>query len=180
MKSKKHVLAGSAGKGACKRRPIEQYRRMQKLAYAKTFVPMPDRFWNKVTKGPKEECWPWVGAASDLGYGRFNIGGKAYVSPRVAWTITFGEIPPGIRVLHKCDNPRCCNPNHLFLGTGADNSRDMMIKGRCKSPAMKLTEKDICEIRQSKSSRESLAKQFGVLPSHIWSIRTRRCWRHVA
>ena len=90
------------------------------------------RFWTKVEK--TEGCWLWRGALSRKGYGSFRadaIGGRQ--SHRVAWELTHGPIPDGLFVLHRCDTPRCVNPAHLWLGTAADNSRDMALKGRAAS-----------------------------------------------
>ena len=91
-----------------------------------------DRFWSKVdTSG---ECWTWTADLDDHGYGRLGIGRKR-IEPahRVAWTLANGPIPEGLRVLHHCDNPPCVRPDHLFLGTQADNMADMMAKGRARN-----------------------------------------------
>lgn len=84
--------------------------------------------------GPKRECWEWQGTRLPSGYGRIGIAGKGQgvtdLTHRVAYRIANGEIPPGMEVCHTCDNPPCCNPDHLFLGTHADNMRDMSAKGR--------------------------------------------------
>lgn len=91
-----------------------------------------ERFWEKVDthSGP---CWNWLGGTSSFGQGRFRRGRKAdgmVLAYRFAWNDMMGEIPEGKLVLHKCDNPRCVNPHHLFLGTYRDNMKDMIEKGR--------------------------------------------------
>jgi hypothetical protein len=75
-------------------------------------------------------CWLWTAGVDDWGYGRFSYQGHVGKAHRVAWMMTHGEIPEGIRVLHHCDTPACCNPDHLFLGTDEDNRLDMIAKGR--------------------------------------------------
>lgn len=109
-------------------------------------IPIDVRFWKYVKK--TELCWLWVGATDRHGYGLIGRGGSSgnALASRVSWNIHFGEIPDGLNVLHRCDNPPCVRPDDLFLGTHADNTRDMMNKGRspvignpvaCRAAAMK-------------------------------------------
>jgi hypothetical protein len=89
------------------------------------------RFWSKVDKsGGDESCWEFIGAKANFGYGSFRFLGKADRGHRVAWQLKEGAIPNGLFVCHSCDNPPCCNPAHLFLGTARDNVADMRAKGR--------------------------------------------------
>ena len=90
------------------------------------------RFWDNVEVKQSDECWIWKASCDKRGYGQFNIAKKMKRSHRIAWKLTFGEIPKELYVCHKCDNPPCCNPNHLFLGTQKDNIADMLRKGRGK------------------------------------------------
>ncbi len=97
------------------------------------------RFWEKVEKlGTEAGCWLWTSAIHDRGYGMFGMKGRAVRVHRIMWEITFGPIPEGIWVLHRCDTRCCCNPSHLFLGTNQDNVDDMMRKGRHRSPDPKM------------------------------------------
>ena len=87
------------------------------------------RFWEKVKIGLPDKCWEWQ-ANLGRGYGMFSIEGRSIVAHRVSWTMLRGPIPEGMLVLHKCDNRKCVNPNHLFIGTQSDNVCDMLAKGR--------------------------------------------------
>lgn len=89
-----------------------------------------DRFWSKVRKGSPSECWEWTRSIGTGGYGKFGIDGVIEGAHRMAWTITNGPIPEGLFVCHSCDNRKCCNPAHLWLGTIQDNLRDMVQKRR--------------------------------------------------
>ena len=90
-------------------------------------VTIRDRFFAKVEK--TESCWIWTGSQL-RGYGQFWLGGKLHIAHRVSWVLHVGPIPFGLHALHKCDNPSCVNPEHLFLGTAKTNVHDMMDKGR--------------------------------------------------
>lgn len=91
--------------------------------------PLTERFWEKVDVGGPDECWDWQGARAHYGHGIINVTGRSLLAHRVAWSITHGD-PAEANVCHRCDNPPCCNPAHLFLGSQADNIADMHRKGR--------------------------------------------------
>jgi hypothetical protein len=87
-------------------------------------------FWERIDRsGGTEACWPWKTEVAN-GRGRLRINGAATYGYRHAWSLENGPIPDGMFICHHCDNPACCNPKHLFLGTGADNARDCWLKGR--------------------------------------------------
>jgi hypothetical protein len=95
--------------------------------------PLEERFWEKVAKG--DGCWLWTASLGSTGYGQICVRDekgqyRQTKAHRVSWILTNGPIPGGLQVLHKCDNPPCVNPDHLFLGTAIDNMRDMAAKGR--------------------------------------------------
>jgi len=96
-----------------------------------------ERFWGKVIKSGSEDCWPWTAALTHDGYGRFGWGGTTHISHRIAFRMEVGEIPEGLCACHSCDNRKCCNPNHIWLGTHWDNVLDKMAKGRYKEGAKK-------------------------------------------
>lgn len=160
--------------------------------------PIEYRFWAKLNKnGPPhpdydEPCWVWgSGCYGVLVVGR--CGKKKVYAHRYSWEIHNGEIPDGLCVLHGCDNPGCCNPSHLFLGTRKDNNEDRHAKGRSGdhrgslNGRVKLTEKDVRQIKrlypsvkgQGKGGYRYLARRFGVSPAAIRFIIIGRNWSHV-
>jgi hypothetical protein len=101
-----------------------------------------ERFWANVAKGAEDECWLWLGARVPKGYGvATGDRGKYVRAHRMSWAIHFGDVPKGMWVLHRCDNPPCVNPAHLFLGTNADNVADMWDKGRAKPHGVPVKER---------------------------------------
>lgn len=150
-----------------------------------------ERFWANVQKGGPGECWLWTGLLTDKGYGRVFSNGRYLGAHRFSYRLHEGPVPKGLFVCHRCDNPRCVNPDHLWLGTNADNMADMAEKGRANhEPRMlgeshtraKLTEKKVREIRRLRReglTLEAIAKQYGVCFQTVSLVVNRKSWAHV-
>lgn len=143
------------------------------------------RFWAKVDKKGDDECWNWTGALGNGGYGRFNCAGKTRHSHRISLVLFLGRELTDC-VLHSCDNRRCVNPRHLREGTAAENSKEMVERGRSirgsKHPQSKLTEDDVRVIKSKLLAGEtgvSIAREFNVSSSAIAGINTGRFWKHL-
>lgn len=151
--------------------------------------PLEERFWEKVKVGEAEECWLWTASCNLQGYGQINLGRKGdgiSLAHRLAWELVRGPIPNVISVCHRCDTPLCVNPNHLFLGTHADNSADMVSKGRqpCgeRNGHAILTELDVKTIWRLLAkgvTHRAIAAMYGVGPSTIYDIKSERNWRYL-
>ena len=168
------------------------------------------RFWDSVDKRGADECWPWLRGRNRRGYGQARTpSGKWTSAPRVAWELTHGPIPEGLFTCHTCDNPPCCNPAHLWLGSAAENQTDMATKGR--APARRqpevyrelgqrlaglhrqlsgeahhkatVTEADVREIRRLYAAGgvtyRELAQTYNTSITVIYGIVKRRSWRTV-
>jgi hypothetical protein len=146
------------------------------------------RPWHRIIVAPSG-CWEWQGALSSSGYGRcWNLSRRKVVpAHRLAWENAYGPIPDGLDVLHRCDNRPCCNPEHLFLGTDADNAADRDRKGRggghrrrgrCNGRAV-LTAEQVAEIRllTGSVSGVELARRFEISPSQIYRVIRKEQWQ---
>lgn len=134
-------------------------------------------------------CIEWTGHTVGGGYGQVRHNGKDAYAHRVAFERAFGAIPKGMFVLHKCDNRPCCNPDHLFLGTHADNMRDKVKKGRSASmpgetnPSAKLTADEVRLIRRlcaAGASKKEVGSMFGVTGAAVALIVFRKNWQHIS
>jgi len=164
--------------------------------YHQRFKTTKQRFWEKVDKRSDRECWEWNAGLND-GYGSFRLGLIHISAHRISWIFHFGSIPDSLYVLHKCDNRKCVNPNHLFLGTHADNMQDMWNKNRHPTENMgrtsetmigeknvkaRLSERDVRLIRLMNGvgvNHLELSALFGVNKPAIWKIVHRVNWSHV-
>ena len=147
-------------------------------------------FWDSVNIIDDEDsCWDWKGHVDDKGYGKVTYLSKQWKSHRVAFTLSKGEIPEGMVVMHSCDRPSCNRPSHLSLGTMYDNVHDMLNKGRGNKPygekhgMAKLTESDVRRIRQLYSTGEytmkKIGEMIGISPSSVGLVVRNKIWKHL-
>lgn len=148
-----------------------------------------ERFWKKVDKRGPDECWEWRRSKNPDGYGKVWLFNKMLYAHRISFEITYGKIPENMRVCHKCDNPGCVNPNHLFLGSQKDNMKDMILKGRAihycgeENKSSKLKSKEVCEIRKLYSmgeySQRFLADKYNISQRTICDIVNNKKWKFI-
>lgn len=140
--------------------------------------------WDRVAKGLPDDCWEWTGSKQAYGYGVFTYDNKKYASHRVALTFSVGASE--LQALHSCDNPACCNPDHLRWGTQQDNMDDLWSRGRKVSPnrtghwKAQFTEQQVAEIKEKlgKKRQIDIANEYGVKRSTIADISAGRSWRN--
>jgi len=142
--------------------------------------------WKRVERRGPDDCWPWTGPQNNKGYGQMRVHYRQHPVHRLAFQDATGVEPGALCVLHRCDNPPCCNPAHLFLGTRGDNNRDCAAKRRnqfgSRHHAAKLTEAAVAQIRARWAAGEqgiALAADYGVTPQMISYIVRGENWTHV-
>lgn len=152
------------------------------------------RFWSRVRFRKGNECWEWTGSRGGVGYGNIRCrDGMPRSAHRISYEVFHGPIPPGMFVCHHCDNRRCVNPSHLFLGTPKDNVADMLSKGRGRFPGPKrqargvrhgrhkLSPAQVEEIRKRYAAggvtQEALGREYGVSGAHVCGIVKGRFWK---
>lgn len=160
------------------------------------------RWWSKVDRRGDDECWPWKKACFEKGYGAFRLGPKQVKAHRFGYELLVGPLGPGENVLHHCDNPPCCNPAHLFIGSHRDNAHDRERKGRGRyrtvgplAPKPKLSRargerhgmakmdaekvRKIRRLRADGLSQSRIATIVGISQENVSSVLRGRTWRHV-
>lgn len=151
-------------------------------------TPLLERYHQRVRKADPDKCWPWTGSYSVAGYGTIGEGGrggKTLYAHRIAWELVHGPIAEGLHVCHRCDNPGCVNPSHMFLGTHGENLRDMVAKGRNAHGELhgnaKLTLVDVGDIRATYAkggvTQYDLAATYGVSRGCIEHVIQHATWR---
>lgn len=148
---------------------------------------MIERFWAKVDRSAgKQSCWPWIAGRLPSGYGQFNLRGRTELAHRVAWALTWFEVPDGLCVMHRCDNPPCVNPAHLRLGSSLDNNLDAKRKQRNargeRIRGSKLTPDDVLHIRiwsKAGHRQTDIAVAYGVSQQAISYIERGLTWKHI-
>lgn len=144
----------------------------------------------KYTQAMPSGCIEWIAGKNPAGYGVMGTWPKTTLAHRAAWMAVNGQIENGLHVCHHCDNPSCCNPDHLFLGTPADNCADKMRKGRWKqgaknprrgsdAPQSKLTEAQVREIFLATGPQKQIAARYGIVQQTVSDIKLGRRWRHL-
>lgn len=167
------------------------HQRNNRRTGVKTFEQSVEDFWSNVDSsnlGNPLLCWNWVGYFTTRNYGQLNFQGRKMRAHRASWVVHNGAIPEGLSVCHRCDNPSCVNPNHLFLGTQLDNMADAAAKKRfpdrkgVKCNSSKLIDADIPQIFQLHKQGEvprKIAFRYSVGRATIQRVLSRKAWSHV-
>lgn len=146
----------------------------------------PSKFWSRVSRGLPDECWNWLGAKSRGGYGNVRFQNKFYRAHRLAYELENGPFGDGLLVCHRCDNPLCCNPNHLFLGTPKDNVLDAVGKRRmsvCSKNGRALFTDDeallLRDMYRGGITATSIARHLGLSKITVWMLCAGKTWKYL-
>ena len=153
----------------------------------------PEKFWSRVLKRGLDDCWEWQGAKQHRGHGHLRYQKRLVKAHRLAYELTYGSIEEGVFICHKCNNPPCCNPKHLYAGSPKTNVDDSIKAGTFtrnsigaegeKNPNNKLTKKEIKEIRKMLEETDlyqwQIAEIFNCSQSNVSDIKRNRIWKEV-
>ncbi len=163
----------------------EEYKK--KMSQIKT-QDLNNRFWSKVNIADLFSCWEWTAHKNHLGYGQFRFGCNMVLSHRLSWELAYGKIPNNLQINHKCHNPSCVNPSHLYAGTHQDNMNDMINANRQKHPIGEnngksiLTEFqaiEIIKLLKTNMKQTEIAKKLSVSKYCVWDIRRGKNWKYL-
>lgn len=155
------------------------------------YIPIENKLWDKIKIGKDNECWECTANPDRHGYGRIADKGKKIFAHRIAYKLYYGILPDDKDVLHKCDNPPCCNPKHLFLGTHKDNMRECAERGRSKNPVFhyedhplaKLDWEKVKDIRSNyrglSGEQKYYSNKYGVTTAAIRNVLTEKTWKQI-
>lgn len=129
------------------------------------------RFWDRVKVAGEADCWVWTAGQHNRGYGRLRWNKEPEMAHRVSWQIVNGPIPDGLYILHTCDNPLCCNPNHLYAGTAQDNTNDMMNRDRFSATRPTKLRQKGWQIRRIQAQIATLAAQRDAIDTEIEQLQ---------
>ena len=174
------------GHSLCHAHYLQERRRGKVFSDRQNGLPINERLARRSKVDQNTGCIEWTGYKNKKGYGVIKIKNKVHLAHRVAWELANGPIPDALLVLHKCDNPSCINPAHLFTGSNADNMADMVKKGRqnfpkgSRHPNAILSESVVREIKLDNRTQEEIARSFEISRSHISNIKRGAAWSHLA
>lgn len=143
-------------------------------------------FWASVARGADGDCWEWQRSRDPRGYGRLSVRGTWVLAHRLAWELAVGRaVPFGLLIRHRCDNPPCCNPAHLLLGTHVENYADSVERGRRNVRGgaavwcAKLNDASALAVFHAVGSHREIAERFGVSKGIVKGVKYRRTWKHI-
>lgn len=140
-----------------------------------------ERIAEKISVNSKTQCHEWLGSTTKKGYGMIWVDNGMKLVHRVRYEMTYGPIDQGNVIRHKCDNPKCSNPEHLIIGTHAENMKDMVVRNRqatgIKNGRAKITPEIVKQIINSNKSQTEIAKEFGISQSQVGRIKRGVHWK---
>jgi len=150
------------------------------------FQDNPETRYEKRIEKTASGCWIFHGPRNNMGYGMVSAGGNPMLAHRFFYQQVNGPIPAGMDACHRCDNPACCNPDHIFIGTRTDNMRDAVAKGRVRrgetSAQARFSESDVLDMRRRHCAGETtgeIGRRYDTSYKTVWAIVHRKAWGHI-